>query len=63
MEVLKRIIIGIIQLGFLASLFYWGITGKQRDGKKLAWIYRIFALAIGSFILFGTAYFVIREHK
>jgi hypothetical protein len=63
MEVLKRIIIGIIHFKFLASLFYWGITGKQRDGKKLAWIYRIFALAIGSFILLGTAYFVIEEHK
>jgi hypothetical protein len=63
MEVLKRIIIGTIQLGFLASLFYWGISGKQREGKKLAWIYRILALAIGSFILFGTAYFGIREHK
>jgi hypothetical protein len=63
MELLKQIIIGIIQLGFLASLFYWGITGKQRDGKKLAWIYRIFALAIGSFILLGTAYFIIREHQ
>jgi hypothetical protein len=62
MEVLKRIIIGIFHLGFIASLFYWGKTGRQRDGKKLAWIYRIFALAIGSFLLFGTAYFVIR-HK
>jgi hypothetical protein len=63
MEILKRIIIGIIQLGFLASLFYWGISGKQRDGKKLAWIYRVLSLAIGSFILFGTAYFLLTETK
>jgi len=63
MEVLKQIIIGIFQLGFLASLFYWGISGKQRDGKKPAWIYRIFALAIGSFMLFGTAYFLLTEHR
>jgi hypothetical protein len=63
MEAIAHLLVGIFQLGFLASLFYWGITGKQRDGKRLAWIYRIFALAIGSFILFGTAYFVIMEHK
>jgi hypothetical protein len=63
MEILKRIIIGIIQFGFLASLFYWGISGKQRDGKKLAWIYRVLSLAIGSFILFGTAYVLLTEHK
>jgi hypothetical protein len=63
MNIFIKIVTRIIQIGFLASLFFFAISGKQRGGRSLGWIYRILCFLLGSFIIVGIAYFAIRGHE
>jgi hypothetical protein len=63
MAIFIKIFTGVIQLGFLASLFYFAFSGKQHKGKELGWIYRILCFVLGSFIILGAAYFTFRGQK
>jgi hypothetical protein len=58
-----KVILSILQIGFVFSLFKYGITGKQAGDRPLSWFYRVLSLALGSFIVVGGVFVAVSEHE